>query len=96
MNSPVIAQNMVRGITTDLAKQLDFLFEKGAPDESQLLCEALFKRLSVKEGQIVEIELNPPFRLITGVPEGSQSFQFGSGGWIRTNDLRVVSPFWLT
>ena len=66
------------GIEVDLAKQLDFLFEKGTPDERQLLCETVFKRLSVKEGKIAQLELNPPFHLIIEVPGGSESLQCGS------------------
>jgi hypothetical protein len=95
VNTIKYRRNLVKadfGIAVDLAKQLDFLFEKGTSDERQLLCETVFKRLSIKEGKIVKLELNPPFHLINEVSEGSQSFKFGSGGWIRTNDLRVMSP----
>ena len=95
INSIKYRRNLIKAdfdIAVDLARQLGFLFEKGTLEERRLLCEALFNRLSVKEGQIVQIELNPPFRLITEASGGSRSFQFGSGGWIRTNDLRVMSP----
>ncbi len=70
VNTIKYRRNLVKadfGIAVDLAKQLDFLFEKGTLDERQLLCETVFKRLSVKEGKIVQLELNPPFHLIAEV-----------------------------
>ncbi len=92
VNTIKYRRNLVKadfGIAVDLAKQLDFLFEKGTLDERQLLCETVFKRLSVKEGKIVQLELNPPFHLIAEVPGGSESLQFGSAYRIRTGDLRL-------
>jgi site-specific DNA recombinase len=80
-------------IALDLAKQLDYLFNKGNFDEKRLICEIVFKRLYIEDGKITNNpELNSPFGLISSWANGSGSFQLGSGGWIRTNDLRVMSP----
>ena len=78
-------RNLVKAdfeIALNLAKQLDFLFEKGTFAEKRLLCETVLKRLYIEDGKIMKTELNPPFVLITSVGGGSESFQFGSGGWI--------------
>jgi DNA invertase Pin-like site-specific DNA recombinase len=60
-------------IALQLASELDFLFAKGNIDERRLLCETVFKRLSVRNGKIVGVELNPPFTLIASRGEGSVS-----------------------
>jgi len=44
-------------IALNLAKQLDFLFEKGTFAEKRLLCETVFKRLYIEDGKIMK---NPP------------------------------------
>ena len=89
-------RNLVKAdfeIALNLAKQVDFLFDKGTFAERRLLCETLFKRVYINEGKITKTELNSPFSLITSAAgTSSESLQFGSGGWIRTNDLRVMSP----
>ena len=79
-------RNLVKAdfeIALNLAKQRDFLFEKGTFAEKRLLCETVFKRLCVEDGQIIKNpELNSPFGLISSVASGSECFQIGSGGWI--------------
>jgi len=70
-------QGMVRAdfeIALQLASELDFLFAKGDNDERRLLCETVFKRVSVRNGEIVGVELNSPFTLIASRAEGSESF----------------------
>jgi len=87
-------RNLVKAdfeIALNLAKQLDFLFEKGTFAEKRLLCETVLKRLYIEDGKIMKTELNPPFALITSVGGGSESFQFGSRGWIRTAILLIPS-----
>ena len=70
-------QHLVRGdfeIALQLAGELGFLFSRGNFDEKRLLCETVFKLLYVKGGNIVKVELNPPFGLIATQAEGSESF----------------------
>ena len=70
-------QSMVRAdfeIALQLASELDFLFAKGDNDERRLLCETIFRRVSVRDGKIVGVELNSPFTLIASRAEGSVSF----------------------
>ena len=57
--------------------RLDFLFENGNNDERRLLCETIFKRLNVSDGNIVGFDLNSPFALIASRAEGSESFLSG-------------------
>jgi len=73
-------QHLVRGdfeIALQLASELGFLFGKGNFDERRLLCETVFRRLYLKDGNIVKAELNPPFTLIASRAEGSESFLSG-------------------
>jgi hypothetical protein len=70
-------QGLVRAdfeIALQLASQLDFLFAKGDNDERRLLCETVFRRISVRNRKIVQVELNSPFTLIASRAEGSESF----------------------
>jgi len=53
------------------------LFAKGDNDERCLLCETIFKRVSVREGKITGVDLNAPFALIASHAEGSESFLSG-------------------
>ena len=50
---------------------LDFLFSKGNNDERRLLCETIFRRVTVRNGKIVHADLNSPFTLIASRAEGS-------------------------
>ena len=45
-------------IALELANELDYLYEQGTFDEKGLLCEIIFKRIYVEEGQVSRIELN--------------------------------------
>ncbi len=66
----------------NLAKQLDFLFEKGTFAEKRLLCETVFKRLNIEDGGIIKNpELNSPFGFISSVVSGSGCFQLGREDW---------------
>ncbi len=77
-------------IALDLAKQLDYLFDKGSFDEKRLLCETVFKRLYIEDGQIIKNpELNSPFGMISSWANGSGCFQLGSVYGIRTRGLRL-------
>jgi len=64
-------------IALQLASDLDFLFAKGNQNERRLLCETVFRRLSVRDGNIVGVELNPPFKLIASRGERSVSLVNG-------------------
>ncbi len=78
-------RNLVKAdfeIALNLAKRLDFFFEKGTFAERRLLCETVFKRLYIEDGKISKPELNSPFGLIASVAGGSGCVQLGSGGWI--------------
>ncbi len=81
-------RNLVRAdfeIALNLAKQLDFLFEKGTFAEKRLLCETVFKRLYIEDGRIIKNpELNSPFGLISSLASGSGCFRLGRASWIRT------------
>jgi len=50
-----------------------FLFEKGSFAEKRLLCKTVLKRLSVKENEIANMELNSPFGLIASKTSGLES-----------------------
>ena len=84
-------RNLVKAdfrIALDLAKQIDFLFERGTFAEKRLLCETVFKRLYIEDGRITKNpELNSPFGLISSMASGSGCFQLGSAYRIRTGDL---------
>jgi hypothetical protein len=70
-------QGMVRAdfeIALQLASELDFLFAKGDNDERRLLCETIFRQVSVRAGKIVGVELNSPFTLIASRAKGSEPF----------------------
>lgn len=70
-------------VALNLAKQLDYLYEKGTFFEKRLLCETVFKRIYIEDGTIIKNpELNSPFGLISATAKGSGCFQLGSGGWI--------------
>ena len=76
MNTISYDQGRIRAdfeIALQLASELDFLFAKGNMDERRLLCETVFKQLSVRNGRIVAAELNLPFTLIASRGEGSVS-----------------------
>ena len=78
-------RNLVKAdfeIALNLAKQLNFLFEKGTFAEKRLLCETVLKRAYIQNGTIIKTELNPPFALITSAARSSESIQVGSPCWI--------------
>ena len=56
---------------------LDFLFSKGNNDERRLLCETIFRRVTVRNGKIVHADLNSPFTLIASRTEGSEPLLTG-------------------
>ncbi len=74
-------RNLVKAdfhVALNLAKQLDFLFEKGTFAEKRLLCETVFKRISIEDNGIIKNpELNSPFGLISSAANGSGCFQLG-------------------
>jgi hypothetical protein len=87
-------RNLVKAdfeIGLNLAKQLDFLFEKGTFAEKRLLCETVLKRVYIQNGKITKTELNPPFALITCVARSSDSFQCGRPYRVRTCDTLIKS-----
>jgi len=51
--------------------------ENGDNDERCLLYETIFKRVNVHDGEIVEFDLNSPFKLIASRDEGSKFFVSG-------------------
>ncbi len=66
-------------VAVNLAKQLDFLFDKGTFAEKRLLCETVFKRIYIEDGRIIKNpELNSPFGLISSAAKGSGCIQLGS------------------
>jgi hypothetical protein len=70
-------RSLVKGdfeIALQLSSELDNLFNGGDNDERRLLCETIFKRVYVRDGKIVNAELNSPFALIASRVEGSESF----------------------
>ena len=93
-------RNLVKAdfrIALDLAKQIDFLFERGTFAEKRLLCETVFKRLYIEDGRITKNpELNSPFGLISSMASGSGCFQLGSAYRIRTGDLLLEREVSLT
>jgi hypothetical protein len=52
-----------------------------------MLCGTAFKRLYLKDGEIVKTELNSPFALIASRAKGSESVSSGGAEGIRTPDL---------
>ena len=60
-----------------LANKLDSIFEKGDNDNRRLLCETVFKQVRIREGKIVDVEMNSPFRLIVSQAKGSESLLSG-------------------
>ena len=69
-------QNLIKAdfeIALQLASELDFLFSKGNNDERRLLCETIFKRVNVRKGKIVGVELNSPFTLIASASRAKGS-----------------------
>ncbi|MFC1958612.1 recombinase family protein [Chloroflexota bacterium] len=60
-----------------LANKLDSVYENGDNDIRRLLCEIVFKQVRVREGKIVDIELNSPFTLIVAQTKGSESLLSG-------------------
>jgi len=73
-------QSLIRAdfeIALQLASELDFLFSKGNNDERRLLCETVFRRLTVRDRKIVQVELNSPFTLIASRAKGSEPFLNG-------------------
>jgi len=72
-------------IALELAKQLDFLFERGKFDQKRLLCETVLKRLYVEEGKITGKEFNAPFAIIA---QANSSGAVASGGpWLTVPEL---------
>jgi hypothetical protein len=57
--------------TLRLANNLDSIFEKGDNDNRRLLCETVFKQVRIREGKIVDVEMNSPFRLIVSQVKNS-------------------------
>ena len=85
-------RNLVKAdfqMALNLAKQLDFLYDKATFAEKRLLCETVLRRVHIKDGKIIRTELNSPFALIasSSSASGSESFQFSSAYRIRTGDL---------
>ncbi len=78
-------------IALQLATKLDFLFDRGNSDEKRLLCETVYKRLYVREGQITKVELNAPFAIIAARAEGSESVTIG--GAQRTEQRTFTLAF---
>ena len=64
-------------VALQLASQLDFLFAKGNKDERRLLCQTIFRRVSVRDRKIVGVDLNPPFTLIASRAKRSEPFLNG-------------------
>jgi hypothetical protein len=64
-------------IGLQLANQLDSLFEKSNNDNRRLLCETVFKQVGVREGKIVDMEMNSPFTIIFSQAKGSESLLSG-------------------
>ena len=60
-----------------LANRLDSIFEKGDNDTRRLLCETIFRQVRIREGKIVDTELNSPFTLIVAQTKGSESLLSG-------------------
>ena len=60
-----------------LANKLDSVYENGDNNIRRLLCEIVFKQVRVREGKIVDIELNSPFTLIASQTKGSESLLSG-------------------
>ena len=60
-----------------LANNLDSIFEKGDNDNRRLLCETLFKQVRIREGKIVDVEMNLPFKLIVSQTKGTESLPSG-------------------
>jgi hypothetical protein len=76
-------------VALQLTTELGFLFDRGNFDERRLLCEAVFKRLYVREGKVEKVELNSPFALIASRAESSESVAYGGEGGtiLRTFEL---------
>jgi len=60
-----------------LANKLDSVYESGDNNIRRLLCEIVFRQVRVREGKIVDIELNSPFTLIVAQTKGSESLLSG-------------------
>ena len=60
-----------------LANRLDSLFEKSNNDNRRLLCETVFRQVRVREGKIVDMEMNSPFTIIFSQAKGSESLLSG-------------------
>jgi hypothetical protein len=60
-----------------LANKLDSIFEKGDNYNQRLLCETVFKQVGVREGKIVDVEMNSPFRLIVSQAKRAESLMSG-------------------
>ncbi len=61
----------------EIASKLDLLYENGDNDNRRLLCEALFRQVRIRNGTIVKIEANSPFRLILSEAKGSEPLLSG-------------------
>jgi hypothetical protein len=60
-----------------LVNKLDSVYENGDNNIRRLLCEIVFKQVRIREGKIVDIELNSPFTLIASQTKGSESLLSG-------------------
>jgi len=64
-----------------VVNNLDSIFEKGDNDNLRLLCETMFKQVRIRDGKIVDVEMNSPFRLIVSQAKGSESLLSGQPLW---------------
>jgi hypothetical protein len=72
----------------EIARNLDLLYKFGDDENRRLLCETVFRRISVRDGKIVKVERNHPFELIYSQTKSSESLPTGTPGGIRTPDKR--------
>jgi len=78
-------QNLVKAdfeVALQLATELNFLYDKANFDEKRLLCETVIRQLNIKNGTIVNMELNSPFALIATRAESSGAVLNGGRYWI--------------
>ena len=76
----------------EIARNLDLLYKFGDDENRRLLCETVFRRISVRDGKIVKVERNHPFELIYSQTKSSESLPTGTPGGIRTPDKRFRKP----
>lgn len=61
----------------ETASKLDLLYQTGNNDNRRLLCETVFRQISVRDGKIVKVERNHPFELIFSQAKGSEPLLSG-------------------